>query len=272
MDYESIYYENETKYKEINNQKLKKFIDAFVESTKIDIESVKAIEMVKENDYEDLAHSLRNYIFTFYPQYISLYYHLLQESHYKMVYDILDGMFLLGCSTNKRLNREKCNLLLQSFYVNTISYVDGKIILNSHFGEYSFSSLRDYFRGNYDATTYIRNNDMPGHCHNVSWDFISILNRASLVTELIPYYFEGTYYHSIIRNEDGLFIDLANEIVYGEDVRKNLFQGQIVCETKKEDLEKDLYNAIVASNHPSIEEDFYESLILALHKQMKIER
>ncbi len=268
MDYESIYYENETQYKDLNNEKLKEFIKEFVNLSKVDIEDVKIIEKIKENDYEDLARSLRNYIFTFYPQYISLYYQLLQESHYRMVYDILDSMFILGVSSNKRLNREKCELLLQSPYISDISYDNGKIILSSKFGKFSFYSLKDYFRRNYNAMAFVRKHDnMPGECHDVSWDFISILNRASLVTELLPFYYEGTYYHSVIRNEDGMFIDLANEVVYEEDVRKDLFQGQIVCETEKEDLENNLYNAIVASNDPYIEDNFNEALLLALHKQ-----
>ncbi len=49
--------------------------------------------------------------------------------------------------------------------------------------------------------------------------------------------------------------------------RRDLYQGQIICETKKEDLESHLYDVITASNNPYIEEEFNEALLLALHKQ-----
>lgn len=268
MDYESIFFEYEEQYKDLNNQKLKEFVELFLGQTKIDIEEVKLIYMVKENDYDDLSRSLKDYVFKFYPQYISLYYQLLEESHYKMFYDILDSMFILGVSTNKRLNREKSELLLNSPYIENISYNNGMVVLNSCFGKYSFCSLRDYFRGSYSKMAYVRNNNnMPGDCHNVSWDLLQILDNASLVTQLLPFYYRGTFYHSVVQDEDGMFIDLANEAVYDEEVRKNLYQGQIICKTKKEDLESHLYDTITASNNPYIEEEFNKALLLALHKQ-----
>lgn len=271
MDYESIFYHYEEQYKNLNNERLKDFITLFCSKTKIDRREIELIYLVKEGDYEDLFLSLKDYTFKFYPQFISLFYQLLEESQYHMVYDLLDSMFILGSTTNKKLNREKSKMLLQSPYIQNISYENCKIMLNSPLGNYAFYSLRDYFRGNYEVMSYLRKNiELGGHCHNVSWDLMSKLEKASLVTELLPFYYEGTFYHSIVKNNvDGMYIDLANEVVYDEEIRQNLYQGQIICEASKEELENHLYDAIVASNKPNIEDDFYKPLLLALHKQCK---
>lgn len=107
------------------------------------------------------------------------------------------------------------------------------------------------------------------NCHNASWKVIQYLKNASLITELLPYYFEGTFYHSVVRDANGMIIDLANSAVYNEEIRKKLYHGQIICETKKGYLEKKLDEAIRFSSKEDIEEDFSKPLLLALHKQLK---
>lgn len=274
MDYESIFYQNEEQYTKINNERMKNFVYLFLKVSRINVEEINSIYDIKENDYMDFYDSLKKVVFRFYPNLIPIFYELLKQNGYNMIYEIQEDMFYLGSTTNKGLNKEEKNILKLSPFIKDIDYQQSKITLYSEiFGNYSFYSIRDYFRDDYLVKKYIRkircssNDKKGGICHNSSWELMQLLNNASLVTELLPYCYESTYYHSVIRNEDGMIIDVANEVVYDEKIRKDLYQGKIICETKKDDLESNLYDAIVASQNPYIEEEFNEPLLLALHRQ-----
>lgn len=279
MDYESIFYHYEEQFKNINNERMKNFVYLFLKASGISEKEVKTIYDVRENDYIDFYDALKKIVYRFYPNLIPFFEDLLRQSEFKTIYSIQEALFYLGSTTNKNLNREWENIVKLSPYIEEIGYSKGKItIYNENFGNFSFSSIQDYFRHNFYAKQFIRkmrcdaSDKDGGICHIASWEFIQLLDNASLITELLPFCYEGTYYHSVIRNEEDMFIDLANEVVYDENVRKNLYQGQIVCETKKEDLESHLNDAIRDSGNPDIEEEFGNALLLTLHKQSKIKK
>ncbi len=277
MDYEKIFYQYEEQYIDRNNQRIKEFVYLFLKESGIREKEVKAIYDCRENDFMDFYDSLKKVVYRFYPKLIPFFEDLLKQSGFNTIYAIQEAMFYLGSTTNKNLNKEWKNLLMLSPSIKNIEYYHGKIIVSSeNFGKHSFYSIQDYFREDFLAKQFIRkmryedNCKDGGICHIASWDFMDLLDNASLVTELLPCCYDGTYYHSIIRNEEGMFIDLANEVVYDEKTRKEFYQGQIVCETRKEDLVSHLDEAIVASMNPNIEEEFGNSLLLTLHKQAKM--
>lgn len=108
-----------------------------------------------------------------------------------------------------------------------------------------------------------------GYCHHLSWELMTYLEKANLVTSLLPAYYEGNYYHSVIRNQDGFIIDVANEAVYDDDTRDLLFKGHIVVETEKENLDKRLQEAIMDEDEESKESNFAKAMLLTLHKEYK---
>lgn len=271
MDYESIYYQYEEQFAIKNQMHFKLVIEKFVKKTGIDIEEVKVIYSVCENDYITLCSCLKDYLYYRYPEYLPCFYYFLKKSNFKMYYDYLDAILILGENVNGYLDENIKKFILHSPYIEDIHYNKELISLKINNGkEYSFYSAKDYFKNNSSIMHILKDKDfLIGNCHNASWRVIQYLENASLITELLPYYFEGTFYHSVVRDANGMIIDLANNAVYNEAIRKKLYHGQIICETKKEDLENSLYDAIVASNNPNIEDDFNEPLILALHKQLK---
>lgn len=271
MDYESIFFEYEEQFSIKNNLRLKMVIEKFIKKVGIDIEEVKIMYRVSENDFITLYICLKDYLYYHYPNYLPCLYYFLKKSNFKLYYDYLDSILLLGENINGSLEEDIKKFILHSPYIDDVHYNNGLISLKINNGkEYSFYSAKDYFKNNPSIMHIVKDKEfLVGNCHNASWKVIEYLENASLITELVPYYFEGTFYHSVVRDENGLIIDLANSAVYSEEIRKKLYHGKIICETKKRYLERDLQEAIMASNHPNIESEFNEPLLLALHKQYK---
>lgn len=271
MDYESIFFEYEEQFTIKNNLRLKMVIEKFIKKVDIDIEEIKTIYGVSENDFITLYSCLKDYLYYRYLDYLPCLYYFLKKSNFKIYYDYLDSILLLGENVNGSLEEDIKKFVLHSPYIDDIHYDNGLISLKINNGKkYSFYSAKDYFKNSPSIMHIVKDRDfLTGNCHNASWRIIKYLENASLITELVPYYFEGTFYHSVVRDENGMIIDLANNAVYSEEIRKKLYHGRIICETKKRYLESSLYDAIVASKYPNIEEEFNEPLLLALHKQSR---
>ncbi len=271
MDYLNIFYENEFQYREINEKKIQQFLILFLGQTNLPF--LAYYGEIQDWNY-DLLYSLKKYVYTFYPQYISLFHSLLNDFNFCNRYHIIDVVDDLGCETNKEIPKNVIELAQISPYVKNIEYLDHKIYLETIANEYSFYSLRDYYRHQFTALNYIRTCrfSLAGDCHNQSWNFIHILDEpADLITELRPYIFDGNIYHSLIRDENEMYVDLAHQIVYDKTMKDELFAGKIVSETNKDDLENNVEEAILAIDNDTAEE-FSEPLLLALHKQYKQSR
>lgn len=271
MDYESIFYEYEGQFTIKNNLLLKNVIDNFVRKTGIDIEEIKVMYSIDEDDYMTLYCCLKNYLYYLYPEHLPILYYFLKKYNFKMYFDYLDAIVMLGEEVNGHLDEKIKDFVIHSPNIDEIHYEKRLISMKINNGkEYSFYSAKDYFKNNSAIMNILKDKDfLVGNCHNVSWEVIKYLDNASLVTELLPYYFEGTFYHSVVKDEFGMFIDLANNAVYNEEVRKKLYHGRIICETKKGYLEEKLDEAINASSIENITEEFNKPLLLALHKQSK---
>lgn len=269
MDYESIFFEYEEQYTIKNNIRLKKVIDNFVKKVDIDIEEVKTIYSVSENEILGLYCCLKDYLYYRYPSYLPCLYYFLKKSNFKIYYDYLDAILLLGENVNGYLEDDLKKFVLHSPFIDDIRYENGLIFLKINNGkEYSFYSTKDYFKNNSSVQYILKDKDfLVGNCHNASWKIIKHLGNVSLITELLPYYFEGTFYHSVVRDENGMIIDLANNAVYSEEIRKKLYHGRIICETKKGYLDEKLEKAIRNSFQEDITDSFNEPLLLALCKQ-----
>lgn len=178
-------------------------------------------------------------------------------------------MKLIGRNTTNILCEEIKQYVLLSPYINGITIHQGLISIYSEFGNFSFYSTRKYLQENQKALKMINDYITQGYCHHLSWQLLNYLEKANLVTSLLPAYFEGNYYHSVVRNQDGFIIDVANEIVYEEEMRDFLFKGHIVVETEKENLDKRLQEAILDEDEESKKLNFTSAMLLTLHKEYK---
>ncbi len=263
MEFEEIFYQNEERYYDINNTKILAFINSFLAETNLYFPVCE-----EEDNYYSLLFSLKDYVYTCYPEYISLFNQQLFDQGFSILHSLFYDMVTLGEHTNKKLPQVEKNKILLSPYIQQIHYENQKIYLEAMEKTYSFYSIFDFFRTNFDAFSYIRKNrkNLDGNCHNQSWKFIKFCSeQASLVTMLCPYLFQGSYYHSIIRDECNHYIDLANSIVYDDTIREEVLKGKIIRETKKEDLDSALELAL--EQFPDSLNSFSQPLVLALHKE-----
>ena len=213
-----------------------------------------------------LFDSLRNYLAEYHKELLNSFYDAYRKKNGNLKYLITEDMRMLGKTTIGKLNRSVLEQLSNRPYIGKISYEDKKIHITLISGEeYSFFSIYDYFDKNSRMSQYIMKyrNQLFGQCHNDAWDAIITLNDSTLLTELIPYCFVGTYYHSIVEDKNGMYIDLANEIVYDENVRYNLYQAEIVSETKKEDL----YQKLADANEYFGKSPYASAILIAVYQQ-----
>lgn len=221
------------------------------------------------DDYCKQFFLLKYIVNLYYPQYICKFFQRLEKSGFDVSSEVIDAMKLIGRNTTNTLCEEVKQYVLLSPYINGITIHQGIISIYSEFGNFSFYSTRKYLQENQKALKMINDYITQGHCHHLSWQLLNYLEKANLVTSLLPAYFEGNYYHSVVRNQDGFIIDVANEIVYEEEMRDFLFKGHIVVETEKENLDKRLQEAILDEDEESKKLNFTSAMLLTLHKEYK---
>ena len=267
MDFDEIIYRYEEQFVELNNENIFDFVFSFLEEhhlcTKEKFLQNHSLENL--NPYT-LFDSLRNYLAEYHKELLNSFYDAYRKKNGNLKYLITEDMHMLGKTTIGKLNRSILEQLSNRPYIGKISYEDKKIHITLVSGEeYSFFSIYDYFDKNPKMLQYIMKyrNKLFGQCHADAWDATILLNDSTLLTELIPYCFVGTYYHSIVENKDGMYIDLANEIVYDENVRYNLYQAEVICETKKEDL----YQKLEEAKEYFGESPYADALLIAVHQQ-----
>ena len=270
MKYKDIFYLKEEQYYAINQRHFKNFVESFKNEFRIDITELAKSEGIPNNDFVKQFYLLKYAINLYYPKYIPEFFARLEASGFDVSSEIVDAMKTLGVNTIDALDEDLKQYILLSPYIQGLSINQGKIMIYSdEFGDYSFYSTRKYLLSNKKALAFIRKYVTQNYCHQASWSLIQYLDNANLLTSLLPAYFEGNYYHSVIRNQDGLIVDAANQVVYDEKTRDFLFKGNIVAETKKEHLNCQLQVAKEEEDHESKEIDFPKALLLALHRESK---
>lgn len=270
MGYSDIFYLKEEKFYLANQKLFKNFLDFFRRETGLDWQSLIAKTDIPVNDYRKLFYFLRQTIILNFPKYVPIFFKLLEDSGFDMSSEIIYAMKLIGKNTFDDLDEDLKQYILRSPIIDAVSSKKGKItIFSEEYGDYSFSSTKKYLYENKKALYLIQNYLTEGFCHQMSWEIMKYLNDASLITSLLPSYFEGEYYHTVIRDNNGLIIDSANEAVFDDDTRDFLFKGHDVVETKKIDLEYNLRQAIKDEDDKSKEIDFPPAMLLTLHQEFK---
>ena len=267
MEFDEIIYQNEEQFDKPNNNCLFDFVFSFLEKHHLGTkEKFLQEHPLEELDPYTLFDALRYYLGDYREELLNSFYDTFIKNNGNLNFLITCDLRALGKTTFDKLNRSVVEQFSAHPYITKITYEDKKIHITLTSGkEYSFYSIYDYFAKNPKMFEYIlkNRNHLFAQCHTDAWDTAHLLNDTTLLTELIPNCFVGTYYHSIVEDKNGMYIDLANEIVYDEEVRYDLFQAEIVSETKKEELHQKLEEAKEYFG----ETPYAEALLIATHQQ-----
>lgn len=98
-----------------------------------------------------------------------------------------------------------------------IIFLGGQLLINNTKEHFTFTGSKEYFKDNPAVLRYIQNKKLAKQCHQVSHDLINLLPSGKLIIVLIPNEFDSHYYHSVVQDEHGMIIDLANGIVCTKD-------------------------------------------------------
>lgn len=270
MGYQDIFYQNEEQYYLSNQLHFKKFIEDFKVQTGIDVR-MEAIRFgISPRDYRSMFFYLKYKVKLCYPSYISFFYQLLEDSGYDVSSLVIEAMKQLGKGPR---DQDVFDYVKLSPYIDEVTTMKDKVTIHSEtFGDFSFLPLRTYFRENKKALYLLKYFQTIGCCHQMSWELIKTLENSRLITSLLPSYYVGTYYHTVICDQNEFIVDAANEIVYDQETQDFLFQGTIVSNTKKEELEVQLAKAVAFEDEESKKKQFPKALLLALHSEMKNKR
>ncbi len=269
MDYYKMYVENEGKYVNVNNQKFKKIIELFgIKTGIIKLDVIKNYQ--HDYPYVELYYNLRDFVLTKYPEYTSLFYEMLNQAGFSMDDDIFLAMRTIGSLSDSTIDKNIKDYFLLSPYIDNITISNGKFnIYSNKFGEYSFYSIYHYLKSNETAMDILKNYRVQSYCHHASWELIKYLDDANLVTCLLPSYFDGNYYHTLIRDKNGFYIDVVYGCVYDKEIGEKIFANKIVSDVKKEDLDSLLEIAKQEESGESKREEIPSALLLTLHNQNK---
>ncbi len=274
MTYQELFYQFEEQYYKENNAMFLMFLKEFLQEYQLPpLEKFAKVNHIDIQNGYRLFYCVIGYIYSYSPELVSPFYEKYLKFNGNLNACITNDMYVLGDTTSNKDKKFWCNALLNNPYIENITYKNKEFKLELTSKEkYSFYSIYDYLRSSLKTMHYFlrkHKDKLHGNCHNVSELLLKMINNTTLITELIPDYFVGTYYHTIVRDENGLFIDLAKHIVYDERVRNELFQGEIVCETKQEDFE----TALEEANTYFGETPYAYSLLIATHQQaLKMKR
>lgn len=276
MGYNEIYDKYQTQYEISNRIKFREFVEAFKKETGVSADGLMEAYQVNHDDPASVFYFLKWVLFNYNRKYIPYFYELLDNFGYDMFSEIMDTMTLIGKDTHTNVSSDVINYSLISPYINRIT-VDqsqkGLITIHSdELGDYSFYPSRVYLNNNEGALNLINKYKTSGFCHQMSWELMNHHDKCTLVTSLLPSYFEGTHYHTVLRDNNGLVVDAAMEAVYTEDTRDMLFKPEDICITEKEDTERKLELAIEAEDEESKNIDFPNAMLLTLHEQSKVMR
>lgn len=266
-DFYKVYYENEAKYLKVNNECFKKIIDLFCLNTGLDLSPI----MGKSNmDYISLVFYLDDYLCKSHPEYVSVLYGIMSKMGFNSLHHIYGYIKELSFEETSELNQDVRNSISGCSCVDDIKLEDGNISVYSDLlGTFSAIRLRKYFEGNSSVLEYLNNTYLSNRCHHVSFELMAYIPGATLVTYLLPSYFLGTYYHSVVRDANGMVIDPVVGIVLDEDTRTRLFGGTIVTETKGSELLDRFLEADEVADDKWKEICSSPALTIAIHEQIK---
>lgn len=267
MDASSLYLKNEEHSADINLVRFQQFIDDFYQAIGFNLDRLVTSD-IHSDDPSEKFYYIRYLVSTYLKKYREEFYRVLELSGYNLQSEMIDVMKLLGEQTNLKYARDVVEYVLENPLIDAVETDGPKIIVKSDkLGDQAFYSARAYLSDNIPARTILMGN-LNHKCHQISVELLSELKNALIVTSLMPSYFEGTYYHSYVK-DNGMTIDAVNHIVMPHENYDKLFEPTIITELNKEELYKEYIDAI-SSGVVKQEDGFYMPVAVALSKQLRL--
>ncbi len=265
MTYTQICHEYENKYRFSNDVLFKRFLDEFCSISNIDRKLIAEDYGVMESDYTSFFWILHSYLFNHLPEQIPNFYRLLEKYQYNLNVDYVSMLRLTGHNIVDELEDNVKDFLMKTPYIEKVSSHQGQITIHSEkLGNITFFSTAKYFCNNHRVCYVLEHFPSIEDCHNISWKLMSRMPKSTLITSLLPMPFEGTCYHTVVRNADGMIVDAANGVVLEESFYHQLFQDEVIVETEDKDLEARLSSTSLMEGR-----SYPDALVLALHEQKK---
>ncbi len=267
-DYEKILFDNETQFFKMSEA----YFNNFLQSLKKHLdEDSRNLLFTEENlTSEELFGNVYDYIFCECPQYINIFFELLEKFGYNSLNEICTYMALIG--NNDPLSLEVLfEILTQSPFVDKVLFNNGLIVIESKLGTFEFIHAQEYFKDNEEILDYLFENDTTQNCHNCSLDILKKLRKGTLITVLVQAEFVGTCYHTVLQDEKGNIVDIANKAVYTLDTFHKLYNGlTIVSMTDIKDIDDEISQIRSEIRQDLHNTEYSPALLLALHKSMEI--
>ena len=266
MDANRLYYEQEDYCSDINMVRFQEIIDNFYQSVGLNFDKLVTADINSDEPIEKFFY-IRYLVMTVFKKYREEFFKVIEESGYNLNSELIDVMKLLGQQTNLRYAQDIIQYVLENPYVDEVMNEGPKITVKSErLGDRSFYSAKAYLSDNLPARTILMGN-LDHRCHQISTELIEEVPNSKIVTSLLPSYFEGTYYHSYIKDE-GMTIDAVNHIVMPHNSYDDLFQPQVITELSKNELYIEYLQAI-NDGYVKYSDGFYVPVAVALSKQLK---
>lgn len=273
MGYKEIFDEHQTQYEKSNRIKFKAFLDIFKEETGLNIDHLADVHQIDMTDPVNEFYFMKWVLFNYSQKHIPYFYQLLEEMGYNLFSEVIEAMKTIGKETQDEVDPGVVEYVKISPYIDGITEhkdAPGLVTIHSEdLGDYSFYPSRVYLKGNKPALKLVNEFKTERFCHQMSWELVNCFDKCQLITSLLPSYFEGTHYHTIVKDDKGLIVDVANEAVYTEDTCDILFKPKDICVTEKADLDSRLEIATLEEDDESKKIGLPNAMLLTLHEQSK---
>ena len=205
--------------------------------------------------------------FVYGSEYIELFFSLLKKYGYNSKQEIIGAIGTLGRLSDPADNGKAIKKLLNSPFIDDISYSNGIFtITSSQYGVITIDLASHYFRKNREIKNYILNNPLPNRCHNHTLFLRAVMPANTVITSLCSSYFKGGYYHSYTFDEkEGTIIDLCSNAVIPKETYDFIFEPEEISVVLNSNISRELKITNQNTDQPL---ERFALLKIALYKQL----
>lgn len=225
----------------------------------------KHVALSGEYFIQKLNYLKKNYIYN--SEHLESFFEIMERYGYNPKHEIINAVNRLGNLPNPKKNSELIHNLINSPYINDINY-NGKgfDIFSSQFGTINFTLASYRYKHNKNMVRYIKENPLPGRCHNHTLFIRAIFPYYYAVTALCPAPFTGKYYHSFSYDSaNHSIIDLCSNAVFSLNQYEKLFEPDVISIVLNSNISEELKITKKKTNQPLERQAL---LKIALYKQL----
>lgn len=158
---------------------------------------------------------------------VDYFYAILDYYGYKMKLDIIGAIQRLGNLVDPSHNKDLISVLLNSPYIDDISFngTNRFTIESAKFGSFEFYLAKEVFKNNKGLISYMEKEVLASNCYANTETVASFYQDLYSITSLCIHYFVGVYYHSYSYDQKtNSIIDLNNNSVMEKVMFDRLYQ------------------------------------------------